>query len=269
MSATVLAAIGVQPRFNAGGIIYKVIHNTAQAGGVELLSFFERKAAHMFLYFVMALLASFALSLLVRRLSARTGLALLVCAVLASLDEYHQTMVPGRSGEIRDVLVDCSGAAIALALAALPLLAGRKPAAVTAGVLCALPLLPALASPAAAAGFFPFVWAAGRMDLLTPAERAALLASLAPALRGLLFLAACGPLGAFVLWCGLFQRLRIFRVLGSCAAAAVLAGTLAWLAAAALPTAAVGLTVLGVTGAGALWGFSALCEWASSAVFES
>jgi len=43
-------------------------------------------------------------------------LALLGTALVASLDEYHQTFLPNRTGSLWDVLLDCSGA-IALQLA--------------------------------------------------------------------------------------------------------------------------------------------------------
>ncbi len=107
----------------------------ARLEAVELLSFLERKAAHMFLYFVLALLVLAALSLWIKRRRAA-----------AALDEYHQTFVPGRSGELRDVLVDLCGAAAALALAALTVRClKRRPAALLAlGGLCCLPALLAL-----------------------------------------------------------------------------------------------------------------------------
>ena len=99
-----------------------------RAAAVELLSFFERKAAHMFLYFVLALLVCFATRFFTRRMRGRMGLAVLACGLLAGLDEYHQILVPGRSGELRDVLVDLCGTAIALGFLALPDLArwGRR-----------------------------------------------------------------------------------------------------------------------------------------------
>ena len=91
-----------------------------QRTAVELLSFYIRKAAHMFLYFVLALLVWLALTRLLRVRPKRACAALVLCALLAALDEYHQTLVPGRSGELRDILIDLIGAGIALLLFALP-----------------------------------------------------------------------------------------------------------------------------------------------------
>jgi len=129
--------LALSPAFAASG-------EAARLEAVESLSFLERKAAHMFLYFTLALLLLAALSLWVRRRRAPAALAL--CALAAALDEYHQTFVPGRSGELRDVLVDLGGAAAALALAALLALwrRGDRPARLALGGLCLLPAVLAL-----------------------------------------------------------------------------------------------------------------------------
>lgn len=130
--------LALSPAFAASG-------EGARLEAVELLSFLERKAAHMFLYFTLALLLLLALSRWMKRRRAFPA-ALFLCAMAAALDEYHQTFVPGRSGELRDVLVDLGGASAALALAALLALwlRGDRPARPVLGGLCLLPALLAL-----------------------------------------------------------------------------------------------------------------------------
>lgn len=44
------------------------------------------------------------------------ALALLGTAAVASLDEYHQSLLPNRTGIPSDVLLDCSGAVVLLLL---------------------------------------------------------------------------------------------------------------------------------------------------------
>lgn len=44
------------------------------------------------------------------------ALALLGTAAVASLDEYHQSFLPNRTGIPSDVLLDCSGAVVLLLL---------------------------------------------------------------------------------------------------------------------------------------------------------
>ena len=55
-----------------------------------------------------------------RRLNPRF---VILCAVLAALDEFHQLFVPGRDGKLSDVLIDTCGAVcfllFSLALSAL------------------------------------------------------------------------------------------------------------------------------------------------------
>lgn len=234
----------------------------AQTASVEMLSFFERKIAHMFLYFVLALLVLFALGFLCRRRRFQIGLTLLACTVLASLDEYHQTMVPGRSGEVRDVLVDLTGGAIALGLTALPLLAdwsrrsmGFPLPAIIPALLCLLPLFPVLLSLETLAGV-PTVSQAAEQFVPAGAISkpwSALLAELAPILRETLFLAACGLLGACVFFAiglaGLSWRSAVVSSLGSLLLVSGLSGA----AKISVPLAAAGMTGLGLILAALLW----------------
>ena len=78
-----------------------------------------RKYAHMAEYAMLAVPSAlfFRELLLERRLPLRAlGCALVFCFLYACSDEYHQTFVPGRSGELRDVFVDLAGVAFGLIL---------------------------------------------------------------------------------------------------------------------------------------------------------
>jgi VanZ family protein len=90
-----------------------------------------RKAAHATEYAVLALLLWHALS----NTRARRGdevpasndprqwrwrpaiMAFVLAVLYAASDEFHQTFVPSRTGQVSDVLVDSAGAALGLALA--------------------------------------------------------------------------------------------------------------------------------------------------------
>lgn len=76
-----------------------------------------RKNAHFFAYFILGFLVIHAL-----RRSGLSGFrgalpALAVCVLYAVSDEVHQLYVPGRSGQVRDVLIDSAGAGVAIGLA--------------------------------------------------------------------------------------------------------------------------------------------------------
>jgi VanZ family protein len=60
-----------------------------------------KKGAHFGAYFILAWLA--------RRALGRWDWALLLTAVYAISDEYHQTFIPGRDGNVIDVIIDCFG----------------------------------------------------------------------------------------------------------------------------------------------------------------
>ena len=66
-----------------------------------------RKSAHVGEYAVLFLLTR-------RALGGKHGVwAFLFCLAYAAGDEFHQTFVPYRDGNLRDVLIDAFGAALA------------------------------------------------------------------------------------------------------------------------------------------------------------
>jgi VanZ family protein len=73
-----------------------------------------RKLAHVTEYAVLAVLVRRALERPERSLAVVIGLALLLCAGYAALDELHQTFVPSRTASPVDVGIDILGAALGL-----------------------------------------------------------------------------------------------------------------------------------------------------------
>jgi VanZ family protein len=73
-----------------------------------------RKCAHMFEYAVLFGLTRWA-SISIRRPTFIVPgmLAFVICVFYAATDEWHQSFVPGRSGQAKDVAVDMAGALIA------------------------------------------------------------------------------------------------------------------------------------------------------------
>lgn len=83
-----------------------------EGGRLESLSFALRKAAHVGEYGVLAFLFARAL----REGTGMRGMAAMAavvgaCVVVASVDEWHQSMVASRTGSLVDVGVDSVGAA--------------------------------------------------------------------------------------------------------------------------------------------------------------
>ena len=90
----------------------------------DMTSFLVRKAAHMSEYAILAIL----LGLTIREYKKEPWLllALTATAAYAATDEFHQLFVPGRSGQLKDVLIDTAGGALGLGLLALILYLKRR-----------------------------------------------------------------------------------------------------------------------------------------------
>jgi VanZ family protein len=88
---------------------------------IDWAHFLIRKAGHLTEYAILALLLRRALRATLHPGSSGlkvSALALLIAAAYASTDEFHQTFVPGRTPSPHDVLIDTTGAFVALAVAA-------------------------------------------------------------------------------------------------------------------------------------------------------
>lgn len=78
------------------------------SGYYYFVEFIIRKATHFFGYGILAVIFYF----FYRKLSWRlpTVLAFLSIVIIASLDEFRQSTIPGRSGIVDDVILDACGA---------------------------------------------------------------------------------------------------------------------------------------------------------------
>ncbi len=100
----------------AARLIYRKFSDyspTVQTVIVKGLSRFIRKLAHFAIY---ALLGALCYLWLYRK-PHNIAVSMLFCATYASFDELHQRFVPGRSGALTDVFLDCFGSACGIAAA--------------------------------------------------------------------------------------------------------------------------------------------------------
>lgn len=79
-------------------------------------TFIVRKGAHLFAYFILGFLVIRAILKSVGLNVFNATIALLICVLYAISDEVHQLFIPGRSGEVRDVLIDSVGAILGIGL---------------------------------------------------------------------------------------------------------------------------------------------------------
>lgn len=119
--ATESAALSGGLKFKLFSVFYSDFDQMSETEQQQLLSDFPiRKMAHFAAYFVLGAFA-FGAFVTYKKLSfkLRGLLSLFVCMLYSASDEIHQYFVPGRSCEIRDMLIDTSGALLAILIVAL------------------------------------------------------------------------------------------------------------------------------------------------------
>jgi VanZ family protein len=93
--------------------IEKVAPETSFNWDLRGLNHFIRKKAHFISYFVLGALVMNALD---QKGYRKVPLTLLICVLYAVSDEIHQTFVPGRGGNVIDVVLDSVGSLIGIGL---------------------------------------------------------------------------------------------------------------------------------------------------------
>lgn len=78
---------------------------------IEKFVFIVRKGAHFSIYLILGLLIMSYFKEIYLVNNKALFITVLICFLYACSDELHQLFVPGRSGEIRDVLIDTLGGA--------------------------------------------------------------------------------------------------------------------------------------------------------------
>ena len=97
------------------GVFVEQLHYIAPSIDQQLLTFLVRKGAHIFAYFVLGILAFNALwrvDLSKFKFNRPATLSIIVCALYAASDEFHQLFIIGRSGEFRDIMIDSCAAMV-------------------------------------------------------------------------------------------------------------------------------------------------------------
>lgn len=88
---------------------YDELPKEKQMSIIDKATFIIRKSAHFSLYALLGFLVSMAAGR--RKLFSLTSAGVLIfCFLYAFSDEIHQSFVPGRSCEFRDMMIDTSGA---------------------------------------------------------------------------------------------------------------------------------------------------------------
>ena len=99
---------------NQSGSIATLIYNLFDISDTEKVSFIVRKCAHVSEFFILGILVIN----LVSKYNVKHIylISFIICVLYASSDEFHQLFVPGRSGQVTDVLIDLIGVVLGLLL---------------------------------------------------------------------------------------------------------------------------------------------------------
>ena len=102
--------------------LFNPIRESYEAGNEPFILFVQRlvrKLAHVFIFTVLAFFIRICLeSWFGEKKNHLLLFSLLAGAVYAISDEIHQLLVPGRSGSIQDILLDCGGVLLGVLIAA-------------------------------------------------------------------------------------------------------------------------------------------------------
>lgn len=105
------------------GSFIELLKNTPIVGTIlavllesDAAQFVIRKSAHMFSYCLLAVLWFMAIHDSEKSLIKTAITAFIITFIYACTDEIHQLFIQGRSGEVRDVFVDSTGAIIGIGL---------------------------------------------------------------------------------------------------------------------------------------------------------
>jgi VanZ family protein len=98
------------------GAIVEVFKTLGTSLPNDVLTFITRKLAHIIAYFVLGILMFLVVRAYTPKVHKAILLSVLFVFLYAMTDEFHQTFVPGRSGEVRDVLIDTSAGAFGVLL---------------------------------------------------------------------------------------------------------------------------------------------------------
>lgn len=107
------AALSSSVSSSLGTSMYEIVEKVIPTLSYASFHTFLRKFAHFSIYFILALTLLFAFY----KNKKKGYLATFIISFLyACSDELHQLFVDGRSGELRDVLIDSAGALLAITI---------------------------------------------------------------------------------------------------------------------------------------------------------
>lgn len=103
---------------NSGSVTHsmveQVLPNIKYTSLIDIINFTIRKLAHLTEYFILTHLTISLLKEYTTREKIILAISIIFCFIYAMADEFHQSLIPGRTSLFRDVIIDTIGGFIAL-----------------------------------------------------------------------------------------------------------------------------------------------------------
>lgn len=98
--------------------LIEAVEKISPEAGVYIEEFhtYVRKSAHFIAYLILGILSVNALKASGVQRFRKIFIAFVICLLFAASDEFHQLFIDGRSGEMRDVLIDSAGALVGIGI---------------------------------------------------------------------------------------------------------------------------------------------------------
>lgn len=84
------------------------LFNISDIDTINTISFIVRKIAHFCEYFILGIL----MYNMFHNFNKKTYIAIILCILCAICDELYQSLIPGRSTKLLDIIIDSSGSTI-------------------------------------------------------------------------------------------------------------------------------------------------------------
>ena len=106
----IMSSFDADTSSNQSGLIVNIISNILNVSDIDLITFIIRKLAHFMEYFILGILICNSVYIY----NKKNIYGIIICSIYAFSDEIHQIFVPGRSFQIRDIIIDILGSMVGI-----------------------------------------------------------------------------------------------------------------------------------------------------------
>lgn len=95
-------------------MVEQILPKTEKINIIDIINFIIRKLAHLIEYLILTLLTISLFKEYTKKEKIIIITSIIFCFLYACTDEYHQSLIPGRTSLFSDVIIDTTGGIIAI-----------------------------------------------------------------------------------------------------------------------------------------------------------